>query len=156
MFRLEISQSMIVQRHYMEGVYADFNPATGEINRIKPLPLNPVKLGYFEYDIQEKFVCLVRKEDSLRIVVRHADLKSVTLDQRVSSSLDKSDASSTIHIHVDGKCKLELTIPNLPTFEDDPTAFIEPEDFDYALFLHGVINHEKVREQVYRATSPTD
>ena len=147
---------MLVNRYYTPAAFGDVTPETGEIRHVAA-PANPHCLGCLEYDIHDRPVCLVRGgEDSLSLVVRHPYLRAIRIDRRVSSSIERSYSFSTIHITIKGEPVLDLAFPNLPTFENDPTPLIEPEDFDFALFLHSLINDQEMRQRAYRSTPPLD
>ncbi len=79
----------------------------------------------------------------------HCNGKTFLLPQGTSiSRIQGEDNTVGLVIHLpDGNaieihnCRPFVT----PTFEDDPTAFAEPEDFDITLFIQNVVNSDERR-----------
>jgi hypothetical protein len=153
---------MLIQSHDRFEDVAAFDPNTGRLTqftrsapgRQRHLLAEPVR-GHFA-QLGDVVTVLYRHDDALwlRMGPRAANLDSITTKVR--------------RVHVGAEARLELVegatktavaeyVPGPktgPPLADDPTAFVESEDWDFGLFVCNVLGDSGRRRRIYSPGSP--
>ena len=82
--------------------------------------------------------------------------QALEITDEVEARLDRSPKKHTFQLLRDGKLLLEFIYSppksDIP-LADDPTPFIEEEDFDFLLFVTNVLKDKSRRQRVYNQAS---
>jgi hypothetical protein len=144
---------MLIQRFDRFDRLADFDPNTGAYSEfIRPADLIAKSTGQYGL-IGDYMLILYRLGESLFIRVSDTVLE---LDERVSIRVERSLSHNTIAI-----CRNDTILfqwnyqagqQEVP-IEDDPSAFVEEEDFDFALFLANISNDDARQLRLFKYPS---
>lgn len=129
---------------------AEFDPTSGSWSEFARQPgAIPKTAGQYGL-IGETMVFVYRLGDS---VLLRIDGSVVDLDERVSIDVQRSPGHFTISVSRDASLLLQwdyqsaaLSAPD----EDDPTAFAQREDCDFALFLANISRDAARRSRLFR------
>ncbi len=114
------------------------------------LAARPVR-GHFTREGGD-LVLFYRRDGSLHL---RAGEKDVALEPGTSVELrnDTTRGTRTLSVVRDGRAVLQWAhkpVEIRPPLEEDPTPFVEREQFDFALFIENVLNDPQRRERIYR------
>lgn len=153
---------MIIHSFDRFGEIADFDPVTGTLT---PGISNADDLGEIHSPVVGHYAFLagnlvvlyrmlgvltlrigqtvVALDDAVSVLYRRSEgMCEITASTAISAST-RSDDAPPVHI--------EYPAPHtIVSLEDDPTPFVEAEDFDFGLFVSNVFNNPKRRSAIYR------
>ena len=142
---------MLLQSYKVHDVLADFDPVTGAFLQFsrgaEPARAAGQEAGDFDY-IDGKRVLVFRFDGNLYMQV---DDQRMRLDE-ISVELRCPNGRRILCVLSRGKAVLELTCdpPVLdPPLSDDPTPFVEEQDFDFGLFLANLSRDRSRQSRIY-------
>ena len=101
------------------------------------------------------YLCFLYRQDG--VLHFRANDEDFILDEGVSVQLrDMIKDHKQLSIHRDDSqlFALEYRVPEpIPPLDQDPTPFVEEEDYDFCLFVYNVANSKNRRETIYHAQS---
>jgi hypothetical protein len=142
---------MLVQSHQSFDTVADYDPATQTFfafsRRAEPARLSEPITGAYEI-LGGKRIVLYRRRNALYLDVDH---RTIPLNEH---SVDVLSAKSyrLLRISRGGNVVLELKYPAPvldPPVAEDPTPFVQEEDFDFGLFLRNVSRDTARQSRMY-------
>jgi hypothetical protein len=141
---------MLLLSHDRFDLVAEFEPVEGELLEFERSDagdlINQPMLGHYAH-LAELLAVLYRSAGGLRLRLGDLDfgIESAT---RVDWSSD--GVTSTLNVEVEGEL-LSFRYPSGPSLAGDPTPFVEPEHFDFGLFVANVANDPARLERMYQA-----
>jgi hypothetical protein len=143
---------MLLQSHRSFDVLAEFDPATGAFETLSKSDVSDVlttkgKDGTFDYLNSHRIVLFRRgKELVVQVDDHRVNLTDLTIE------LIPRTEGRCLRLHSKGgfAVSIEYELPRQLTFDDDPTAFAEAEDFDFGQFLVNVSNDQMRQERMFR------
>jgi hypothetical protein len=142
---------MLLQSHKSFDTMADYDPATGTFvtfsRGAEPARASGQKAGAFD-SIGGKRVLLFRLAGMLYFQV---DSQRMRMDH-YTIELRSVNGRQVLRVLSNGKVVLELTYdPPLldPPLAEDPTPFVEDEDFDFGLFLSNLSRDRSRQSRMY-------
>lgn len=143
---------LLLQSNEIFDNIAEFEPHNGKINilsRKKNFPDHRVVTNGFFSEHQNGLLLLYRKNGELffKSAAFH-----VSLNNNIHINIVGNNQTRRFEILDRGVKIFETTyIPVLNEFgEDDPTPFVEDEDFDFYLFVRNIANNQERRELIGR------
>jgi hypothetical protein len=145
---------MLVQYHDRYDVVAEFNPESGQI---RPLP-RPAELGPTGTDGWFAILagtCVVFYRDTGRLWLRVGDR---TFDVDANASVDwRIEEGNAVFSVADDVGQVVVKYPSGPlsgpSLCDDPTPFVEEEDWDLGQFVTNILNDEERSDLLRRTAS---
>lgn len=145
---------MLLQSHSSFDVVAEFDPATGAFETFSKSDVpgslaTKGKHGVFDY-LNGHRVLLYRNGNDLALQVDDHRLNLTDLSIELVPTTDVR----CIRLHSNGgfEVSIEYELPRQMTFDDDPTAFAESEDFDFGQFLVNVSNDRMRQDRMFKET----
>ena len=121
-------------------------------NQLQPVTIAEVKglllIGHFAYITNERFL-FYRWNGDLRL--RRGDTPSISLSGVQINWMHSSNNVQVI-LKKESKIILEKSYflnPRIKSIDNDPTPFIEPEDFDFFLFVRNVLADNNRSKIIY-------
>lgn len=143
---------MILQSQDKFDELAVLNPSTGEtkfVSKSKHPELASQSTSGWYSIVDNVMCCLYRSERRLFLGVGK---QTFELPDDVSSRLIREQGGNTFQLTSNGTLlfSFEYRSPKLDIpLENDPTPFVEDEDFDFLLFVHNVLKDKSRRERIY-------
>jgi hypothetical protein len=143
---------MVLQSQDKFDEIAVLNPSTGETNFVSkskhPELASQTASGWYSI-VDNVMCCLYRREGKLFLGVGK---RTFELLDDVSSRLIRGQGSSNFQLISNGALlfSFEYNPPKLDIpLENDPTPFVEEEDFDFLLFVNNILKDKARRERIY-------
>jgi hypothetical protein len=125
-----------------------FNPEIGSRSNYskatKPVLQKPITAGLCG-EVDGHFLALYVRNANLYVLM---DGKGVLVDDEVNAQFLETDGLNTLLIQRHGSTALRLDYRPIepdPPLSDDPTPFLEAEDFDFPLLLYNIISQPQRR-----------
>ena len=143
---------MLLQSHQSFDTVADYDPTTGTFNtfsrKAEPGRVSSGHRGGVFDHLGGKRVLLYRLAGVLYLEV---DGQRILMEGHVVE-VHPVNGDRVLRVLADGTVVFELTYspPHLdPPLSDDPTAFVEEEDFDFGLFLTNVSRDRERQARIF-------
>ncbi len=140
---------MLLLSHDRFGVVADFEPVGGQFLEIERSDagdlINQPVSGHFAR-LGELLAVLYRSDGGLRMRLGSLDF-ALACTERVEWSSD--GVTSTLEVELETE-RIRVQYPSGPSLVGDPTPFVEPEHFDFGLFVANVASDPARLERIYQ------
>jgi hypothetical protein len=142
---------MLLQSHRSFDVLAKFDPSTGAFETFSKadVPGNLAtkgKDGIFDYLNSHRIILYRRGKE---LVVQVDDHRINLIDLSIELIPTTEGRCLRFHSNGDIAVSIEYKLPSNLTFDDDPTAFAESEDFDFGQFLVNVSKDRMRQERMF-------
>lgn len=139
---------MLLQSHENFNYVADFDPRSGHITKMHRSEAGDLLLQTLRGHcsrLGEDNAVLYRLDRELRLRLGGRDLPVGQAD-RVEWTSDGT--TSTLEVEFEGEIA-SVCYPSGPSLEGDPTPFVEPEHFDFGLFIANVAGDAGRSARIY-------
>lgn len=144
---------MLVQSHDKHSEVAEFDPESGRLRRVEhddagTLLDQPLRGHFADLEGVEAILYRCGEQLSLRVAGKEAPATAET----VRWAPDGSHAVLSIVEagHVVASARYHRGPSTGPSLADDPTPFVEAEDWDFGLFVRNVIGDAERARSIYR------
>ncbi len=140
---------MILECHNEYRVYTSFDPAKGCRQKVSCKPDEAIKINGIYAEFKGVFMCLY-VDDMEAIVFRYMN-NTFELRYGVTIEVEGEIKNRRLLVFFDGNLKKELSyaIDNYGILRNDPTPFVENEDFDFGLWVSNISKSESRKKVLY-------
>jgi hypothetical protein len=131
--------------HWGEAGVFDADTGTFEVVPRETLQAKALPLHGHYSTLSGNLVMFFRDDDELYVAIGPRRWRAI----RSTVCWKKQGSWSVFSVGVPGSDQLSLTYEPEPMIDNDPTPFIEAEDFDFGLFIINVVNNQQRYETMY-------